>query len=201
MGMEMLLQHRLRVMVMVSMIAQEEEAGIQSTQERFKFMDAASAYKETERVKVNCTLEDTLQQASISGTQFDNAPVYDSDGSTEGEYNNMIPSECTPVLPRLRLYAMIAQPTGQPTGQSAGPHTGHTGPISLPGQATPLPHAFNVVTLHDPVSGAWNMDTEDILEHEAITLSDEEVTLDEAFSEARSSGGEEIYDMTLSESD
>ncbi|GJS05076.1 hypothetical protein Tco_0321584 [Tanacetum coccineum] len=41
------------------------------------------AHKETERVKVNCTLEDTLQQASTSGTQSDNAPVYDSDGSTE----------------------------------------------------------------------------------------------------------------------
>ncbi|GJX09916.1 hypothetical protein Tco_0199775 [Tanacetum coccineum] len=41
------------------------------------------AYKETERVKVNCTLEDTLQQASTSGTQSDNALVYDSDGSTE----------------------------------------------------------------------------------------------------------------------
>ncbi|GKF02308.1 hypothetical protein Tco_0029231, partial [Tanacetum coccineum] len=37
----------------------------------------------TERVKVNCTLEDTLQQASTSGTQSDNDPVYDSDGSTE----------------------------------------------------------------------------------------------------------------------
>ncbi|GKB90729.1 zf-CCHC domain-containing protein, partial [Tanacetum coccineum] len=64
-------------------IAQEEEAGIQSTQEECKFMAAADAYKETERVKVNCTLEDTLQQASLSGTQSDNAPVYDSDGSTE----------------------------------------------------------------------------------------------------------------------
>ncbi|GJS78090.1 hypothetical protein Tco_0727971 [Tanacetum coccineum] len=64
-------------------IAQEEEAGIQSTQEEFKFMAAADAYKETERVKVNCTSKDTLQQASTSGTQSDNAPVYDSDGSTE----------------------------------------------------------------------------------------------------------------------
>ncbi|GJX07363.1 hypothetical protein Tco_0195295 [Tanacetum coccineum] len=64
-------------------IALEEEAGIQSTQEEFEFMDAADAYEETERVKVNCTLEDTLQQASTSGTQSDNAPVYDSDGSTE----------------------------------------------------------------------------------------------------------------------
>ncbi|GJR03868.1 hypothetical protein Tco_0526852 [Tanacetum coccineum] len=63
--------------------AQEEEVGIQSTQEEFKFMAAADAYKETERVKVNCTSEDTLQQASKSGTQSDNASIYDSDGSTE----------------------------------------------------------------------------------------------------------------------
>ncbi|GKE48283.1 hypothetical protein Tco_1479541 [Tanacetum coccineum] len=64
-------------------IAQEEAAGIQSTQEEFEFMAVAHAYKETERVKVNCTSEDTLQQASTSGTQSDNAPIYDSDGSTE----------------------------------------------------------------------------------------------------------------------
>nr|GEW41953.1 hypothetical protein [Tanacetum cinerariifolium] len=81
--MEMLKQHRLRVKVMVSTIAQEEEVGIQSTQQEFKFMAAADAYEETERVKVNCTSEDTLQQASTSRTQSDNAPVYDSDGSTE----------------------------------------------------------------------------------------------------------------------
>ncbi|GJW61214.1 zinc finger BED domain-containing protein RICESLEEPER 2 [Tanacetum coccineum] len=42
---------------------------------------------------------------------------------------------------------------------------------------------------------------EELKEHEAIALSDEEVAMDEAASEARSSGGEEIYDMTLSESD
>ncbi|GJU25360.1 retrovirus-related pol polyprotein from transposon TNT 1-94 [Tanacetum coccineum] len=40
-----------------------------------------------------------------------------------------------------------------------------------------------------------------VQEHEAIALLDEEVALDEAASEARSSRGEEIYDMTLSESD
>ncbi|GKD52593.1 hypothetical protein Tco_1281569, partial [Tanacetum coccineum] len=45
------------------------------------------AYEETERVKVNCTLEDTLQQASLSGTQTDKAPVYDSDGSAENDSN------------------------------------------------------------------------------------------------------------------
>nr|GEZ38600.1 hypothetical protein [Tanacetum cinerariifolium] len=70
-------------MVMVSMIAQEEEAGIQSTQEEFEFMAAADAYEETKRVKANCILENNLQQASTSGTQSDKALVYDSDGSAE----------------------------------------------------------------------------------------------------------------------
>ncbi|GJZ32647.1 hypothetical protein Tco_0578083 [Tanacetum coccineum] len=64
-------------------IAQEEEAGIQITQEEFDFMATIDAYEETERVKVNYISEDTLQQASTFGTQSDNAPVYDSDGSTE----------------------------------------------------------------------------------------------------------------------
>nr|GEZ05443.1 hypothetical protein [Tanacetum cinerariifolium] len=64
-------------------IALEEEAEIQSTQEEFEFMAAANAYEETKRVKVNCTSKDTLQQASTSRTQSENAPVYDSDGSTE----------------------------------------------------------------------------------------------------------------------
>nr|GEY51171.1 zinc finger BED domain-containing protein RICESLEEPER 2-like [Tanacetum cinerariifolium] len=42
---------------------------------------------------------------------------------------------------------------------------------------------------------------EEVQEHEAITFSDEEVAMDEAASKARSSEEEEIYDMTLSESD
>nr|GEV28324.1 retrovirus-related Pol polyprotein from transposon TNT 1-94 [Tanacetum cinerariifolium] len=66
----------------------EEETGIQSTQEEFEFIAAADAYEETMRVKVNCTSEDTLKQASRSGTQSDNALVYDSDGSAEfGDLN------------------------------------------------------------------------------------------------------------------
>nr|GEW34785.1 hypothetical protein [Tanacetum cinerariifolium] len=69
--------------------------GIQSTQKEFEFMTAADAHKETKRVKVNCSLEDTLQQASTLGTQSDNAPVYDLDGSAEvhhydNYYNNDI---------------------------------------------------------------------------------------------------------------
>nr|GEU42768.1 hypothetical protein [Tanacetum cinerariifolium] len=64
-------------------IAQEEEAVIQSTKVEFEFMAAADAYEETERVKMSYTSKDTLQQAPTSGTQSDNALVYDSDGSTE----------------------------------------------------------------------------------------------------------------------
>ncbi|GKA37145.1 hypothetical protein Tco_0723710 [Tanacetum coccineum] len=41
------------------------------------------AYKETERANANCTLESNLQQASISGTQSDKAPIYDSDRSAK----------------------------------------------------------------------------------------------------------------------
>ncbi|GJX05841.1 hypothetical protein Tco_0193773 [Tanacetum coccineum] len=46
-------------------------------------MADARASEEIERVQMKCTSEDTLQQASTSGTQSDNAPVYDLDGSTE----------------------------------------------------------------------------------------------------------------------
>nr|GEV94875.1 hypothetical protein [Tanacetum cinerariifolium] len=68
-------------------IALEEEAGIQSTQKEFEFMADVDAYEETKRVKVKCTSEDTLQQASTFGTQSDDAPVYDTDGSTEISYD------------------------------------------------------------------------------------------------------------------
>ncbi|GKD18042.1 retrovirus-related pol polyprotein from transposon TNT 1-94 [Tanacetum coccineum] len=64
-------------------IAREEEAGIQSTQEEFEFMTAADAHEEIKRVKVNCTSEDTLQQASTSRTHSNNAPIYDSDRSAK----------------------------------------------------------------------------------------------------------------------
>ncbi|GJT95789.1 hypothetical protein Tco_1091307 [Tanacetum coccineum] len=70
-------------------IAQKEEAGIQLNSEEFDFMAAAGAYDEIEEVTANCTLKDNLQQALTSGTQIDNAPVYDSDGSTENN-NNVI---------------------------------------------------------------------------------------------------------------
>nr|GEV60348.1 hypothetical protein [Tanacetum cinerariifolium] len=68
-------------------MAQEEEAGIQSTQKGFEFMAAADTYEEIEKVTANCNLQDTLQQASTSSTQSDRALIYDSDGSAEVSQN------------------------------------------------------------------------------------------------------------------
>ncbi|GKB00033.1 hypothetical protein Tco_0828026 [Tanacetum coccineum] len=69
--------------VIYLLIAQKEEARIQLTSEEFDLMAAAGACEETERVNANCTLENNLQQASTSGTQFDKVPFYDSDRSVE----------------------------------------------------------------------------------------------------------------------
>ncbi|GJR47510.1 hypothetical protein Tco_1315613 [Tanacetum coccineum] len=65
------------------LIAQKEEAGIQLQAEEFDLMAAAADLDEIEEVNANCILMANLQQASTSGTQTDNAPVYDSDGSAE----------------------------------------------------------------------------------------------------------------------
>ncbi|GKC12585.1 hypothetical protein Tco_1009367, partial [Tanacetum coccineum] len=55
----------------------------------FDFMAAAGACEETERANANHTFKNNLQQASTSDTQFDKAPVYNSDGSTKvGEQND-----------------------------------------------------------------------------------------------------------------
>nr|GFD14003.1 hypothetical protein [Tanacetum cinerariifolium] len=42
---------------------------------------------EIEKVNANCILMANLQQASTSGTQTNNAPVYDTDGSAEVHEN------------------------------------------------------------------------------------------------------------------
>nr|GFD51791.1 hypothetical protein [Tanacetum cinerariifolium] len=46
-------------------------------------MAAAVDLDEIKEVNANCILMANLHQASSSGTQTDNAPVYDSDGSAE----------------------------------------------------------------------------------------------------------------------
>ncbi|GJT06919.1 hypothetical protein Tco_0841381 [Tanacetum coccineum] len=63
--------------------AQAEEAGIQLQAEEFDLMAVVGDLEEIEEVNANCILMANLQSTSTSGTQTDNAPVYDSDGSTE----------------------------------------------------------------------------------------------------------------------
>ncbi|GJY99796.1 hypothetical protein Tco_0517226 [Tanacetum coccineum] len=113
MGMEMLKHHRLRVMV--SMIAQKEEAWIQSTQEEFDFMAAVSACEETERANANCTLENNLQQASTSGTHSDKAPVYDSDGSAEVHHSkNCYNNDIFNMFTQEEQYTELLEPIPEP---------------------------------------------------------------------------------------
>nr|GEX33853.1 hypothetical protein [Tanacetum cinerariifolium] len=59
--------------------------GIQLQAEEFKLMVVAGDLDEIEEANANCILMANLQQASTSGTQTDNAPVYDSDGSVEAK--------------------------------------------------------------------------------------------------------------------
>ncbi|GKB45561.1 hypothetical protein Tco_0896314, partial [Tanacetum coccineum] len=66
-----------------SLIAQKKEAGIQLQAEENDLMAYAGDIEEIKEVNVNCILMANLQQASSSGTQADNALIYDSDGSAE----------------------------------------------------------------------------------------------------------------------
>ncbi|GJR81183.1 hypothetical protein Tco_0151968 [Tanacetum coccineum] len=61
------------------------EAGIQLQAEEFDLMATAADLDEIEEVNAYCILMANLQQASTSGTQTDNAPVYDSDGSARAK--------------------------------------------------------------------------------------------------------------------
>ncbi|GJV98993.1 retrovirus-related pol polyprotein from transposon TNT 1-94 [Tanacetum coccineum] len=65
------------------LIAQKEEAGIQLQAEEFDLMAAAANLDEIKKVNANCILMANLQQASTSGTQTKNSPVYDTDESAE----------------------------------------------------------------------------------------------------------------------
>nr|GFB72310.1 hypothetical protein [Tanacetum cinerariifolium] len=69
------------------LIAQKEVAGIQLQAEEYDLMAAAADIDEIKEVNANCICMANLHQASTSGTQTDNAPVYDSDGSDEVHEN------------------------------------------------------------------------------------------------------------------
>nr|GFC01075.1 hypothetical protein [Tanacetum cinerariifolium] len=69
------------------LIAQKEEAGIQLQAEEYDLMSTATDLDEIKEVNANCILMANLQQASISGTQTDSAPIYDTNGSAEVHEN------------------------------------------------------------------------------------------------------------------
>ncbi|GJT55164.1 integrase, catalytic region, zinc finger, CCHC-type containing protein [Tanacetum coccineum] len=96
-------------------ISQEEEAGIQSTQEESNFMVVSGACEEIERSNANCTVENNLQQASTSGTQTDKAPVYDSDGSAEIQlHDNCYNDEIFNMFTQEEQYTELLEPIPKP---------------------------------------------------------------------------------------
>ncbi|GJV04318.1 retrovirus-related pol polyprotein from transposon TNT 1-94 [Tanacetum coccineum] len=93
------------------LIAQKEEAGIQLQAEEFDLMAAAADLDEIEEVNANCILMANLQQASTSGTQTDNAPVYDSDGSAEvHNYDNCYDNEIFNMFTQEEQYTELLEP-------------------------------------------------------------------------------------------
>ncbi|GJR30972.1 integrase, catalytic region, zinc finger, CCHC-type containing protein [Tanacetum coccineum] len=96
-------------------IAQKEEAGIQLTSEEFDFMAAAGACKETERANANYSLKNNLQQVSSSGTQSDEAPVYDSDRSAEVHHSeNCYDNDIFNMFTQEEQYTELLEPIPEP---------------------------------------------------------------------------------------
>ncbi|GJS77634.1 retrovirus-related pol polyprotein from transposon TNT 1-94 [Tanacetum coccineum] len=69
------------------------------TAEEFDLMYAAADLNKIEEVNVNCILMANLQQASTSGTQTGNTPIYDLDGLAEND-SNVIPAVSSVELDR-----------------------------------------------------------------------------------------------------
>ncbi|GJY80079.1 hypothetical protein Tco_0492830 [Tanacetum coccineum] len=96
-------------------IAQEEEAGIQSTQGESNFMATAGACEETEIENANCIVENNLQQASTTGTHTDKAPVYDSDKSAEVQlHDNCYNNEIFNMFTQEEQYTELLKPNPEP---------------------------------------------------------------------------------------
>nr|GEU54010.1 hypothetical protein [Tanacetum cinerariifolium] len=96
-------------------IAQKEEAGIQLQAEEFDFMAAAGDLDEIEEVNANCILMANFQHASTSGTQFDKAPVYDTDGSAEVQLNdNCYDNEIFNMFTQEEQYTDLLEPIPEP---------------------------------------------------------------------------------------
>ncbi|GKC72956.1 integrase, catalytic region, zinc finger, CCHC-type containing protein [Tanacetum coccineum] len=96
------------------LIAQKEEAKIQFQAEEFDLMDATGDLDKIEEVNANYILMANLQQASISRTQTDKAPVYDLDGSAElHEYDNCYNNEIFNMFIQEEQYTELLNPISE----------------------------------------------------------------------------------------
>nr|GEV57454.1 hypothetical protein [Tanacetum cinerariifolium] len=84
-------------------------------EEEFDFMAAAGDLDEIEEVNANCILMANLQHASISGTQLDKAPIYDTDGSTEVQLNdNCYDNKIFNMFTQEEQYTDLLEPIPEP---------------------------------------------------------------------------------------
>ncbi|GJZ83015.1 hypothetical protein Tco_0648188 [Tanacetum coccineum] len=85
------------------------------TAKEFDLMSAALDLDEIEEVNANCILMANLQQASTSGTQNNNAPVYDSDGSAEvHHYENCYNNDILNMFTQEDQYTELLKPILEP---------------------------------------------------------------------------------------
>ncbi|GKB23983.1 retrovirus-related pol polyprotein from transposon TNT 1-94 [Tanacetum coccineum] len=97
------------------LITQKEEAGIQLQAGEFDLMAAAADLDEIKEVNTNCILMANLQQASTSGTQSDNAPVYNTDGSAEVQlHENCYKNEIFNRFTQEEQYTELLEPIPEP---------------------------------------------------------------------------------------
>nr|GEW14835.1 hypothetical protein [Tanacetum cinerariifolium] len=90
-------------------------AGAQNGAKEFDFMAAACDLDEIEEVNANCILMANLQHASTSGTQLDEALVYDTDGSAEVLLNeNCYDNEIFNMFTQEEPYRDLLEPILEP---------------------------------------------------------------------------------------
>ncbi|GJW18956.1 hypothetical protein Tco_0026392 [Tanacetum coccineum] len=95
--------------------SKEEEVGIQLQAEEFDLMAVVCDLEEIKEVNTNCILMANLQQASTSGTQTNNAPVYDSDGSAKvHQYESCYNNEIFNMLTQEQQYTELLEPITEP---------------------------------------------------------------------------------------
>nr|GEY36123.1 hypothetical protein [Tanacetum cinerariifolium] len=96
---------------MIAKHLHEKRQGSNSKLRNFDFMAIARDLKEIEEVNLKCILMANLQQASTSGTQTDNAPIYDSDGSVEvHEYDHCYNNEIFNIFTQEGQYTNLLKP-------------------------------------------------------------------------------------------